>query len=169
MFGRDVDSAEHLKQAISTYTSRAGEKLREDSLAAKVMTVYVATSRFIKNRYFNQCTVELDIATNDTAELIKSACDCIDRLYRKGYVYKKCGIVLNSLVSENHIQMNLFDRTDRFKSRRLMRAIDAVNTRFDKSLRWAAEGLSQPWMVKFNRRSNRYTTCWNELPVLSES
>ena len=169
MFGKDVESVEQLKQAISTYTSRAGEKLREDSLAAKLMAVYVTTSRFIKNRYFNQCTVELDIATSDTAELIKNACDCIDRLYRKGYAYKKCGIVFSNLVSENCIQMDLFDRTDRFKSRRLMQAVDAVNVRFDKSLRWAAEGLSQPWMVKFNRRSNRYTTCWNELPVLLES
>jgi DNA polymerase V len=166
MFGEDVESVEHLKQAVSTYASRAAEKLRENSLAAEVMTVYLTTSRFIKKRYFNQCTIEFEVAVNDTAELIKTACNCIDRLYRKGYAYKKCGIVLSHLVPENRIQMNLFDRTDRFKSRRLMQAIDTVNARFDKSLRWAAEGIKQPWMVKFNRRSNRYTTSWNELPVL---
>lgn len=169
MFGNPVESVEQLKQAISNYASRAGEKLRDDGLAASVMTVYVTTSRFIKNRYFNHCTVEFDVATNDTVQLIRGACGCIDRLYRKGYVYKKCGIVLSDLVPENRVQMDLFDKTDRLKSRRLMRAIDTLNAKFDKSLRWAAEGLRQPWRVKFNRRSKRYTTCWDELPVLLES
>jgi DNA polymerase V len=128
------------------------------------MTVYVTTSRFVKNRYFNSRTVEFPVATSDTKELIEGALFCIGKLYRGGFLYKKAGIVLSCLVSEKRIQGNLFDSVDREKSRRLMQAVDAVNTRLNCPLRWAAEGLNRPWKVKFNRRSYRYTTRWDELP-----
>ena len=164
MFGRPVESIEELKEAIASYASRAGEKLREHSLAAGVMTVYVTTSRFIKRRYFNSHTFEFAIATNDTMELIRAALLCMDRLYRRGFSYKKVGIIFNTLMPEKWIQRNLFDSIDREKSQRLMKAIDAVNARLDCPLQWAAEGLSQPWKVKFNKRSRRYTTRWEELP-----
>ncbi len=92
---------------------------------------------------------------------------CIDRLYRSGCVFKKCGIILNNLVSEKQVQANLFDNIDRAKSRRLMQAVDTVNARLDCPLRWAAEGLGQSWQVKFKRRSKRYTTRWDELPEVA--
>jgi len=164
MFGEPVESIEELKEAIASYASRAGRKLRGQGLAAGVMTVYVTTSRFIENRYFNSHTVEFAVATSDTIELIRNACRCIDRLYRKDCAFKKCGIIFNALVPENQVQKGLFDKVDRLKSRRLMRVIDSINTRLDSPLQWAAEGLAQSWRVKFKRRSCRYTTRWDELP-----
>ena len=166
-FGKPVESIEGLKEAVATYCSRAGEKLRQQGLAAGLMTVYVTTSRFIKNKYFNSRTIDFPVATSDTKELIGGALLCIDKLYRRGFLFKKAGIVLSSLVSESRIQGNLFDTVDREKSRRLMQVIDAVNTRLNSPLRWAAEGLNQPWKVKFNRRSYRYTTRWDELPPVA--
>ncbi|MBN2455870.1 MAG: Y-family DNA polymerase [Sedimentisphaerales bacterium] len=166
-FGREVDSVEQLKEAIASYISIAAEKLRQQHLAACVMTVFVATSRFIKNRYSNFYTMEFPVATNDTVELIRRGLVCTDNLYRKGYRFKKCGLTLNSLVPEGQIQGSLFDSTDRDKSGRLMQAVDAVNARVSCPLHWAAEGLNQSWAVKFNRRSHRYTTRWDELPVVA--
>jgi len=167
MFGKPVESAEELKEAVASYASRAGEKLRGQGLAAGVMTVYVTTSRFIENRYFNSHTVEFAVATSDTIELIRNACRCIDRLYRKGCAFKKCGIIFNGLVPENQAQKALFDNVDRLKSQRLMRVIDSINTRLNSPLQWAAEGLEQSWKVKFKRRSCRYTTRWDELPEVA--
>lgn len=167
MFGKPVESIEELKEAIASYASRAGEKLRGQGLAAGLMTVYVTTSRFIKNRYFNSYTVEFAAATCDTIELIRNACRCIDRLYRKGCAFKKCGIIFNGLVPENQIQEGLFGNVDRLKSQRLMRAIDTINTRLNSPLQWAAEGLGQSWKVRFKKRSNRYTTRWDELPEVA--
>jgi len=167
MFGKPVESIKELKEAIASYASRAGEKLRAQGLAAGVMTVYVTTSRFIENRYFNSHTVEFAAATSNTIELIRNACRCIDRLYRKGCAFKKCGIIFNGLVPENQIQKGLFDNVDRLKSQRLMRVIDTINTRLNSPLQWAAEGLGQSWKVRFKRRSNRYTTRWDELPEVA--
>jgi len=162
-FAKPVESLEKLKEAAASYAARAGEKLRQENLAAGVMTVFVTTSRFIKKSYFNSHTVLFDVATNNTIELIQNACASIERLYRKGAAFKKCGVVLGGLVPENRIQRNLFDNVDREKCARLMRTIDAVNAGSNCPLRWAAEGINQTWKLKFQRRSRRYTTHWDEL------
>jgi DNA polymerase V len=52
MFGRPVETIDELKEAIASYASRAGEKLRQQRLAAAAMTIFVTTSRFIENQYF---------------------------------------------------------------------------------------------------------------------
>jgi DNA polymerase V len=166
MFGRKVETLEELREAIASYASRAGEKLREDNLAAGAMIVYVTTSRFVnpRKRYFNSRGVNFPIATNYTPELIEYATGAIERLYKNGFLYAKAGLILGELVPEGRVQGNLFDQADRKKSRRLMRAIDAVNLKLpDSPLIWAAEGIDQPWQAKFAKRSKRYTTQWDEL------
>jgi DNA polymerase V len=166
MFGEPIEDIERLKEAAATYAARAGEKLREQKLAAGAMSVFVTTSRFIRNRYFNSHTTEFAISTNDTTELIRAAVSSIDKLYRKNYQFKKCGVILTGLVPENRLQRGLFDNAEREKSTRLMRTIDAINAKVRSPVRWAAEGIDQPWQVKFKRRSKRYTTRWDELPVV---
>ena len=163
MFGRDVVRLEDLLEAISAYTARAGEKLREQGLAANLITVYVTTSRYIQHRYANTYTRRLDRHTNDSIELIRTASTGLRRLFRPGYAYKKCGVVLSSLIPENRIQRGLFDRVDQDRVRRLMQTIDQLNKTINTPLRWAAEGLRQPWSVQFKHRSRRYTTHWDEL------
>jgi DNA polymerase V len=162
-FGEPIETLEQLQETSACFASRAGEKLRHNGLAAGFMTVFVMTSRFIKNRYFNSHTVEFPTPTNNTIELIRNACICMDKLYRKGCMFKKSGIVLSGLVAEKHIQGNLFEKVDSARYRRLMCAVDTINSRSVAPLRWAAGGLQQPWRVKFNRRSARYTTRWDEL------
>ena len=167
MFGVPMESIEPLKEAVATYAVRAGEKLREQKLAASALTIFVTTSRFIKNRYFNSHTVEFAVSTNDTTELIRAALLSIEKLYRRNCQFKKCGVILTGFVPESRIQRSLFDDADREKSKRLMRAIDAINAKVNSPIRWAAEGLSQSWQVKFHLRSRRFTTCWNELPEVA--
>jgi len=163
MFGTPVESIEQLKEAAAAYAARAGEKLREQKLSASAITVYVTTSRFIKNRYFNSHTFEFAASTNDTIELIRASVSCIDKLYRRNCRFKKCGVILIGLVPENQVQQCLFDNADREKNKRLMQAVDAINAKVNPLLRWAAEGLLQPWHVKFRRRSPHFTTAWNEI------
>ncbi|MBN2018905.1 MAG: Y-family DNA polymerase [Sedimentisphaerales bacterium] len=167
MFGVPVESMEQLKEAAAGYAARAGERLREQGLAAGAQTVFVTTSRFIKNRYFNTHTVEFAVPTNDTVELIRAARGSIEKLYRKNCRFKKCGVVLLGLVPENRVQHGLFDDADREKSIRLMRAVDTINAKVSTPLRWAAEGLCQSWQAKFRRRTKQFTTLFADLPEVA--
>jgi len=170
IFGRKVETVEELKEAIASYTCRAGEKLREEGLAASVMIVFVMTSRFVnkRKRYFNSHTAAFPTATNYTPELIDCATKAVEQLYRKGFQFNKASLILGGLVPEDSVQANFLDKLDRQKSRRLMQAVDAVNARLPFApLRWAAEGINQPWQAKFSKRSRRFTTRWDELPEVA--
>ncbi|MBP8606185.1 MAG: Y-family DNA polymerase [Phycisphaerae bacterium] len=167
MFGRPIESFDQLSEAVASYASRAGEKLRQAHLAAGVLTVFAATSRFIQKRYFNACTIEFPVQTSDSVELIRASLDALGKIYRSGYQYKKAGVLLHHLGDEAKVQKCLFDVADRDKSRRLMRAIDAINARSGCSICWGAEGLEKPWRTQFNRLSPKYTTRWDQLPVVS--
>ncbi len=166
MFGRKVASIDELKEAVASYASRAGEKLRAEAMAAGSLTVFVMTSRFVnvRSRYFNSNTVSFPVATNYTPELIEAATRGAEKLYREGFLFNRAGVMLNELVPESRVQGNLFDTIDRQRLRRLMCAVDSVNMRVPGGpLRWAAEGMEQPWRTKFGRRSRRCTTRWDEL------
>jgi DNA polymerase V len=167
MFGKPIESIDQLQEAAATYAARAGERLREEGLAAGIQTVFVTTSRFIRNSYFNSHTVEFESATNDTMKLIRAAVSSVEKLFRLNHQFKKCGVIMTALVPQNRVQRSLFADADREKKARLMRTVDAINTKVGVPLRWAAEGLLQPWQVKFLRRSKRFTTSFAELPEVA--
>jgi len=49
----------------------------------------------------------------------------------------------------------------------LMQALDNINQKMGGgTLRYASEGFGGHWHMKQNRRSPRYTTCWDELAVV---
>ena len=56
-------------------------------------------------RYIN---VQLPVALNDTSGIINAALEGLYAIYKNGYEYKKCGVVLNDLVQANEVQQSLF-------------------------------------------------------------
>jgi DNA polymerase V len=143
--------------------TRAAEKLRRHHVAAGVLTVFLMTNRFTDEpQYSNSVTMPLPVATQDTAELIGYALRGVEQIFREGYRYQKAGVILTALV-----QAHLFDRHDRERSQKLMKAIDAINTEWSSgTIRYAAMGLRPGWLMRCARRSPRYTTRWEELAVV---
>jgi DNA polymerase V len=166
-FGKEIETCEELKHAVAKYIARAGEKLRQQKLAAGTITVFAMTNRFDKNnRYYNADTVAFPAATIDTCEMLANAMRSVEMIYRDGARFKKAGVMLGGLVDEKKVQRTLFDKADQSKLNQLMRTIDTINKKMDKPVTWAAEGFDQPWLTKFEHRSKRYTTNWKELPVV---
>jgi len=164
-FGKLITTFEGMCEAVSHYASRAGEKLRRGNLAAGAMMIFVMTNRFRDEpQYSNAVTIELPVPTDSTDELIEYSLRCLRSLFQKGYRYYKTGIILSDLAPASQLQSDLFDTKDRSKSKRLMQALDEVNDRFGSgTLAFAAAGIKRPWKTKFNRKSPRYTTRWDEL------
>lgn len=165
-FGKSVTQLEELKQATALYVSRAGEKLRNEGQAANVMSVFVATSRFVdkESRYFNYHATSFPVATDDTQEMLTAAMISVEKIYRSGCEYKKSGVMLSGLVPRGQVQGNLFDTKDRKRSQRLMSTLDIINRSTSAGINWAVEGLDQPWRTKFNHRSKKFTTDWEDIP-----
>jgi DNA polymerase V len=170
-FGKLVTTRTGVREAVATYATRAAEKLRKQRSAAGALMVFMMTNRFRDEpQYSNSAVLEVPVPTDSTSELIGFALRAADSVYREGFRFYKAGVVLVDLVPADAIQTDLFYTRDFEGSKRLMDALDRVNAGFGPgALTFAATGLSRPWQTKFNRRSPRYTTRWDELPVVMAS
>ena len=170
-FGRPVESLQELEEALATYTARAAEKLRLGGLLAGQLHVFVATNPFSKDRpqYHAGAQTALAPATNHSPNLIAPALRLLRGLYRPGFIYKKTGIFVTDLIAESDRQPDLFDATEGVASRQqeLDRIVDDLNRRLGRNtLRYGSMGLRSRWAMKQGNRSKRFTTCWDELPVV---
>lgn len=171
MFGSAVTELEHIKEAVATYTSRAAEKLRRQHCAASCISVMMIAKEEQQpdaTRYHHGSSissyVNLPIATSLTNELIKAALQLTERLFEKGRVYKKAGVILSGIVPDNSIQASLFKPPASEKSRMLMSMMDNINFAMRNDvLKFAAAGVERDWKMRQELRSPRYTTRWEEL------
>jgi len=172
MFGSPVGDIDSIKEAIATYTSRAAEKLRRQHSAAKTISIFVVTKDQDHKIDFNHrragdtlsTYTTLPAATSFTNELIKPAVQLVDKLYEKGQLYKKAGVMLSGIVPDNSIQGNLFASENKNCERKLMDMIDNINfSQRDDVLKFAASGTDRNWKMQQNHISSRYTTRWDEL------
>ena len=169
MFGKPVHELSDLKEAVATYTSRAAEKLRRQSCAAKFIDVFVVTNDYEGNQYeYHPKTkhnhVKLLQPTSHTNELIKNAVPLVEKLYTRGSKYLKAGVMLGGLVPDESIQGNIFKTDTANHQRILMQALDNLNFSMrDDVVKYVASGLKRNWKMRQEMRSGRYTTRWDEL------
>lgn len=168
-FGKPVECIEELQEAVATYVGRAAEKLRQQGSVSGAVYVFVQTNPFKESeRQYNAgLTVPLLDPSDDTRVLIQAALRGLKVIYRAGYRYKKAGIMLTLLSDKGTQQVTLFNESGgRQRSARLMAAMDAVNREFGRNtLRAAASGIANTWVMRSGNRSPCYTTRWDELPV----
>lgn len=165
-FGRAVEDFDQLAEALTAYTSYAAQKMRRQGLATAAVVVMVTTNRHKPEdaQYYATRHVRLTIGTSDTGRLIRAALWGLKGIYRPGFRYKKCGILLLDLHPAEAVQGSLFLRPDRPERVRLMETVDALNARYGRDrVRFACSGQDRPWKLRAEHLSQRYTTRWNEL------
>lgn len=93
---------EDMHQGVTAFTTRAAEKLRQQSLVAEALQVFIQTHRFRTDepQYANAATCELAPPTNDTFDLIAAATALARRLWRNGFRYAKAGVILSGLTPQ---------------------------------------------------------------------
>lgn len=129
-FAKALDNISELREAISYFCDNIGRKLRKQRSCAGVVSVFIQTNSFRPElpQYFGNHTVELLEATDDTLTLTTEALRILEAIYRRGYGFKRAGVMVSAIVNRNAVQQSLFTpEGDRQKRQRLMAVIDAVN------------------------------------------
>lgn len=167
-FGNMVGGLDSLKAAVATFAGSCANKLRGEGSGATSVTVFLCSNRFRDDleQYGNAASARLPTPTSDTMEITNAALSILARIFRKGIMYKKAGVIVGDIVSISPLQANLFDPiANRPQRARLMRAMDELNHRYGlKTLRLAVEGEDkQPWKVRCEHRSPNYLTNINEI------
>ena len=166
-FGRSIVDFEALCQPLATYVASAASELRRQRCVTGAIQIHIATSPRDACPYQNTIHRLLPWPTAATGELIRSACNSLTQIYQPDYAYRRCGVLLSEIAPDSTLQTSLF--TDQYydpQKRTLMRTVDQINAEWGRgALRHAREGLEQSWQMQQIRRSQRYTTRWDELPV----
>ena len=165
-FGQMVTSLNDLSSSISMYTVRCAEKLRLQHSAAMLAHIFISTNPFRKDlkQYTNYRTINFPIATNDTSEMLSYILKTLKVMYKKGYQYKRAGVIISGIIPTSQVQCDMFDTLDRSKSFHIMRTIDNINYKMGRdAVRYASQGYYRKWKLKQERLSPSYTTRWNNL------
>ena len=165
-FGKPLTQLEPIEEALTHYTIRACEKLRAQKSQVQGVYVFLKTNRFRvgQPQYTNALATSLESPTAYTPVVIKTAKSLLRKLYRSGYLYHKCGIMLLDLIPEHYQQKRLWLKEDPKKSAQLMEIIDTINQTMGKgTLFYGTKNNQAQWTMRCQKRSPRYTTSWKEL------
>jgi DNA polymerase V len=182
-FGKAIADPAGIVEAVSEFASRAAEKLRHQSSAAGAVGVFFTTSPYRPNdrQHSVNVTTPLVRPTADTRLLVETAVRTARAEFRPGFNYAKAGVILVNIqpASQHQGELDLVaddegmapptmkDRTA------LMDAMDVLNRRFGRdSVRVGSATLAsfdgdvRRWATRQERRSPRFTTRWDEMPIV---
>ncbi|WP_313025569.1 Y-family DNA polymerase [Pseudomonas lopnurensis] len=166
MFGHKLRDLDPIRQALASYVSRAAEKLRDQASLAGALQVSLQTQVYNLDlpRYANAVSIALPAPTDDTRELLRVALAGLEQIYRPGFAYSKCSILLMDLSQRGEVTGDLFAPRPRPGSDRLMSIMDEINQQKGRgTIRIARVPAAPSWGMRREMLSLRATTEWGEL------
>jgi DNA polymerase V len=164
-FGQTVEDIDDLKDAIAHFVTNAALKLRAQGSVAGIVQVFIMTDRFRNDQpqYNPSMSLPIPVPTDDSLLISQWAGRGLDAIFRKGYFYKKAGVILSEISDKSLAQTDMFAP---IRKPELMHAMDSVNARFGKgALRLSQDGSRRSWSMRQENRSPEYTTRWDEVAV----
>lgn len=169
-FSSEIYDMKELQEQIANFASTMAEKLRKQSSVTSEMAVFAYTNRFKENlpQTHSSALVTFTTPTAEQRTIIAKAVAATTELFRKGYGYKKAGVIATGIVDESDIVGSLFEDTEAIaKEHKITSALDAINRAYgDGTVRLAVQGSGRIRTTSENQ-SPHYTTRWNDLPKVS--
>lgn len=165
-FGQPVTELRDLEEAVTTFASRAVQKLRSQHSVAAQVLVFIRTSPFRQEaQYSRSIMVPLRRPSSDTVAVVAAALLGLHAIYQAGFKLAKAGVMLLDLQDDDVQQQELELDADIEPGRsrgQLMTVLDDMNQRYGRgALVVASAGIGNPrqvWGMKQERRTPRYTT-----------
>ena len=171
-FGELITDKESVLSAVSVHVASAARILRREGTETTRLTVQFQSDPFKMDdpQYFANPTFEFECPTSDTLLLTHTACSLVDQAWKRGFKYRRAGVIFSQLVEEGSpiLSQSLFDdpsiEIDRTRRRKLMSVMDALTDNYGKTiLQTASSVLSDKWHMKRDYLSPCYTTNWDDL------
>ena len=165
-----LNRIEDVEEAVANFAAQCSKKLREQHTVCQSIIVFAYTSRFrddMPRNYIHEI-INLDVPTNDIQEIVSKSVQALKRNWKTGtYYYKKAGVVVCNISSDNVVQGSLFDTVDREKQSALSKIVDEINLRNGHdTVRVAVQGYNNNWHIKNEYISKQYTTNIKDILVV---
>ncbi|WP_317614920.1 Y-family DNA polymerase [Apibacter adventoris] len=156
-----TNSIDSLKERIATFAIKCAERLRAQQSCCNWVTVFLHTNYFRNDlsQYHPSFTYTLPTPSNSSIELVKAAHKVLNQIYRKGYYYKKAGVIVSGIIPETERQTSLFEEDTFLKHRPIMQAMDILNRKyFNDKVKLGCQDLKTTWKMKQSFLSKRFST-----------
>ncbi len=118
-------------------------------------------------QYYQSMVVKLPYPTSSSIELAKFANQALEKIFKKGYFYKKAGLIVMDFIQENQTQLKIFENSNP-KHVPLMQTIDLINASFgQQKVKLASQDPKRLWKMRQEKLSPRYTTNLNEIITIN--
>jgi DNA polymerase V len=167
-FSKPITTTADMRQVMSVYAQQASARLAKHDLQAKVLTAFAGTSYYSlgDNSYPSVC-VALPMPTADPVILTKAAHALIPKI-NDGVKYVRAGIMVTDLrPSGNQKPLELFENVH--EERGIGPLLEQVASKYGRgSIGLGHAGIKggPDWTMKRDMLSPRYTTHWDELPLV---
>ena len=168
-----------LEMFISNYAAHCAQKLRAQKSVCCLVTVFIQTNHFREDlpQRDSGLTVTLLTPASSTQEIVNAALRAFRACYRKGYQYKRAGVIVGGITRNTAVQQNLFDELSpeqRQKLDKLSEVMDIINRRMGRDTLFlgvqqfpkdenTGELMNFRDMIKHDHRSKCYSTDIQEL------
>lgn len=173
-----TDDFTTLRTHVSNYAARCAEKLRRQHSVCGLVTVFIDTNHFRQDlpQYGNSSSKSFLTPVNSTQEIVSGALECVQKIFRTGYKYKRAGVIVSCIDKESPVQTDFFDydASRRKKLKRLTAAVDNINKvngseaivlGSQQYTRKEGKGKAGSFRdaIKHDFRSPNYTTRWQDI------
>ena len=155
----------NIQERVSTFAVACAEKLRRQKSCCNTLLVFVHTNGYRKDlpQYSRNILIRTDYPTNSSIDLVRYAVAGLKAIYKKGYFYKKAGVIVMGLTPDNQKQLNMFI-SENPRHEALMMVIDNLNHSIgQKKIKLACQDLGRTWKMNQEKLSPRYTTRLDEI------
>ncbi|WP_133861657.1 MULTISPECIES: DUF4113 domain-containing protein [Pseudomonas] len=111
-----------------------------------------------ERRYYCSLCIQLAHPNDEPRILVQAVLAGLDPIYREGYAYSKCAMVLGSIVQTDEFMPDLFAPAGQGRPSERMRVVDRINARYGRV------PADPGWQMRRELLSQGYTTRWGELP-----
>lgn len=160
---------EKIRERVATFAISCAEKLRKQSSNCNAIMIFLHTNGHRKDlpQYSRNIVVKLPYPSNSNIELSKFAIQGLERIFVKGFDYKKAGVIVMDITPEREQQLSMFNNSNP-KHKKLMRTIDYLNlTIGQQKVKLASQDLDRTWKMRQEKLSPRYTTRLDEVITIN--
>ena len=163
-FSSNMSDFESIKQSIVSHATRCAEKLRAQQSCARNVSVILQTNPFsVRDEYYSGYkSIDIETPSSDSIDIIAYATKLLKAIYKKGFHYKKSGVIIGDIIPQSQVQLSLFSKNlNRVK---LYRSVDFINKTMGRDkIQIAGQGILKRQRLAKENLSPCYTTRWSDL------
>ena len=169
-FSSEIYEVKELQEQIANFSASMAEKLRKQCSVVSEIVVFAYTNRFKENepQTHGSALISFITPTADVRTIVSKAVEGVRELFKKGYGYKKAGVVASKITSEKSIMHSLFEDTEATeREHKITTVLDTINKTFGKgTIKLAVQGSGHIKSSSDNQ-SPHYTTLWTDIPKVT--